>query len=135
MKSTFLHPTLHCGFFIQPLSALFSFLTILLFLIPQFRVFGQTSSLEDVYDLTRNYIHNTNYWSISQHSSDETFVPARGLDWADKSVVDRAVNWVGLFSANVGGALRQVQTGQLQGYGMAISVGVLFIVGIYLLFL
>ena len=60
---------------------------------------------------------------------------SRGLDWADKSVVDKAVNWIGLFSANVGGALRQVQTGQLQGYGMAISVGVLLIVGVYLFFL
>ncbi len=60
---------------------------------------------------------------------------SRGLDWADKSVVDKAVNWIGLIGINVGGALRQVQTGQLQGYGMAISVGVLFIVGIYLFFL
>ena len=60
---------------------------------------------------------------------------SRGLDWADKSIVDKAVNWVGLFSTNVGGALRQVQTGQLQGYGMAISAGVLVIVGLYLFFL
>jgi len=60
---------------------------------------------------------------------------SRGLDWADKSIVDKAVNWIGLFSTNVGGALRQVQTGQLQGYGMAISAGVLVIVGLYLFFL
>ena len=60
---------------------------------------------------------------------------SRGLDWADKSIVDKAVNWVGLLSTNVGGALRQVQTGQLQGYGMAISAGVLVIVGLYLFFL
>lgn len=60
---------------------------------------------------------------------------SRGLDWADKSIVDKAVNWVGLLSTNVGGALRQVQTGQLQGYGMAISAGVLAIVGLYLFFL
>ena len=60
---------------------------------------------------------------------------SRALDWADKSIVDKAVNWIGLFSTNVGGALRQVQTGQLQGYGMAISAGVLAIVGLYLFFL
>ncbi len=46
------------GLIIQPLSALFSSLTILLFLIPQFRVFGQTPSLEDVYGQTTNYIGN-----------------------------------------------------------------------------
>ena len=45
------------------------------------------------------------------------------------------MNWVGLFSTNVGGALRQVQTGQLQGYGMAISTGILVMVGLYLFFL
>ena len=60
---------------------------------------------------------------------------ARGLDWLDKSVVDRIVNITGWFGANVGGAIRQVQTGQLQGYGAVISVGVVVILGIYLFFL
>ena len=39
------------------------------------------------------------------------------------------------YPANVGTALRQVQTGQLQEYGAAISVGILTIVGLYLWFL
>ena len=60
---------------------------------------------------------------------------ARSLDWADKSIVDRIVNYVGWLGINVGSALRQLQTGQLQGYGLAISVGILFIFGIYLFFL
>ena len=60
---------------------------------------------------------------------------ARALDWADKSVVDRIANLIGWFGANVGGALRQIQTGQLQQYGAAISVGILVIVGLYLWFL
>ena len=60
---------------------------------------------------------------------------ARGLDWFDKSVIDRLANTLGWLGANVGGALRQLQTGQLQGYGMAISVGILFILGLYLFFL
>ena len=60
---------------------------------------------------------------------------ARALDWADKSIVDRLVNTIGWVGANTGSALRQVQTGQLQGYGMAISVGILVMVGLYLFFL
>ena len=60
---------------------------------------------------------------------------ARGLDWGDKYIVDRVVNGIGWLGANVGGALRQAQTGQLQGYGMAFSVGILVIVGIYIFFL
>ena len=60
---------------------------------------------------------------------------ARALDWADRAVVDKVVNYVGLMGLNVGRPLRQVQTGQLQGYGLAISAGILVIFGVYLLFL
>ena len=60
---------------------------------------------------------------------------ARLLDWFDKSVVDRTAGIVGWFGANLGSALRQAQSGQLQGYGAAISVGIVFIVGLYILFL
>ena len=60
---------------------------------------------------------------------------ARALDWADKSIIDRLVNTIGWVGANTGSALRQVQTGQLQGYGMAISVGILIMLGLYLFFL
>ena len=42
--------------------------------------------------------------------------------------------WAG-WASNVGRPLRQVQTGQLQGYGLAISAGILVIFGVYLLFL
>ena len=60
---------------------------------------------------------------------------ARALDWGDKNVVDKLVNGVGWLGANVGTPLRQVQTGQLQQYGAAISVGILVILGLYLWFL
>ena len=60
---------------------------------------------------------------------------ARVLDWFDKSIIDRTGNIIGWLGANVGTALRQVQTGQLQEYGAAISVGILAIVGLYLWFL
>ena len=59
---------------------------------------------------------------------------ALALDWADRSIVDGAVRLVDQFGRNVGRGIAQAQTGQVQGYGMAISVGVLAILGAYLLF-
>ena len=61
-------------------------------------------------------------------------VVARALDWADRSIVDGAVRLVDQFGRNVGRGIAQAQTGQVQGYGMAVSVGVLAILGAYLLF-
>ncbi len=58
----------------------------------------------------------------------------RALDWADRSIVDGAVRLVDQFGRNVGRGIAQAQTGQVQGYGMAVSVGVLAIIGAYLLF-
>lgn len=54
------------------------------------------------------------------------------LDWVDKSIVDRIANFCGWLGANAGSAIRQVQTGQLQAYGMGISVGILIIFAIFL---
>ena len=56
---------------------------------------------------------------------------ARTVDWIDKWVVDRIANNIGWFGRTIGELLRQFQTGQLQGYGMAISVGIVVIFGIY----
>ena len=61
-------------------------------------------------------------------------IVARALDWADRSIVDGAVRLVDQFGRNVGRGIAQAQTGQVQGYGMAVSVGVLAILGAYLLF-
>ena len=60
---------------------------------------------------------------------------ARLLDWGDKNVVDKVVNTLGWFGANVGTPLRQIQTGQLQQYGAAVSAGILVMMGLYLWFL
>ena len=57
---------------------------------------------------------------------------AYALDWVDKSVVDKIANFCGWLGANTGTAIRQVQTGQLQAYGMSISVGILIIFAIFL---
>jgi len=59
---------------------------------------------------------------------------ARALDWGDKAIVDGVVRDVDRLGRNVGRGIAQAQTGQLQGYGVAISVGVLGILGIYLIF-
>ena len=59
---------------------------------------------------------------------------ALGLDWLDKNLVDGIVRTADRSGRNVGRALAQIQTGQMQGYGTVISVGVLVIFGIYLLF-
>jgi len=55
------------------------------------------------------------------------------LDWADKSVVDGVVRMIDRIGRNVGGGIAQLQTGQLQGYGIAMAIGVLAIFGIYIL--
>jgi NADH-quinone oxidoreductase subunit L len=59
---------------------------------------------------------------------------ALSLDWLDKNLVDGIVRTADRAGRNVGRAMAQVQTGQLQGYGTVLSVGVLVILGIYLLF-
>ena len=60
---------------------------------------------------------------------------ARILDWGDKNIVDWVADRIGWLGANVGTPLRQIQTGQLQQYGAAISVGILIMLGLYLWFL
>ncbi len=57
---------------------------------------------------------------------------ANVLDWSDKSIVDGAVRMVDKLGRSAGKALALPQTGQLQGYGMAISVGIIIIFGVYL---
>jgi NADH-quinone oxidoreductase subunit L len=57
---------------------------------------------------------------------------ARGLDWVERSIVDRVFNFIGWFSANIGGTIRQAQTGQLQGYAAVITVGILVMFGVFL---
>ena len=56
------------------------------------------------------------------------------MDWFDKNLVDGIVRTADRAGRNVGRAMAQIQTGQLQGYGTVLSVGVLVILGIYLVF-
>ena len=58
---------------------------------------------------------------------------ARFLDWVDREVVDRTVDFIGWLSRQAGPALAPIQNGQVQGYGIVGSIGILVIVAIYLL--
>ena len=49
----------------------------------------------------------------------------------DTYIVDGIVNGVGKLAVASGGILRRLQTGQLQGYGLAIAIGVLIIVVVF----
>ena len=59
---------------------------------------------------------------------------ARFLDWLDKTIIDGFVRLVDRVAKNGGRAVAQLHSGQLQGYGIAVSVGVLGIFGVYFLF-
>ena len=61
-------------------------------------------------------------------------VVAQSLDWIDRSVIDGAVRLVDKVGRNTGRGIAQLQTGQVQGYGMVVSLGVLAVIGAYLLF-
>lgn len=55
----------------------------------------------------------------------------RILDWFDRAFVDEIVEKMGWFGRNIGRAVSQLQTGQLQMYAMATSVGVAVIVCLF----
>ena len=61
----------------------------------------------------------------------------RGLflasDWLDRRVVDGAADLAGWFGRNGGRAVAQLQTGQVQVYGVAVSMGAALILIFYLL--
>ena len=56
----------------------------------------------------------------------------RFLDWFDREVVDRIVDYIGLVSRNAGRAVAPLQNGQVQAYGVVVSLGMLLILGAYL---
>ena len=55
------------------------------------------------------------------------------LDWVDRKIVDNVAEFLGWISRNIGRAVSLLQTGQVQGYAVAISFGVTVIVGAYLI--
>ena len=55
------------------------------------------------------------------------------VDWLDRRLVDNVAEFIGWFSRNIGRAVSLLQTGQVQGYAVGITVGVLAIVAAYLI--
>jgi len=55
------------------------------------------------------------------------------LDWIDRAFVDGIVDFLAWFSRNIGRVIARLQTGQVQSYGVGISVGILVILVVYLI--
>ncbi len=56
------------------------------------------------------------------------------VHWFDEHIVDGAVNGIGAITVATGSAVRKLESGQLQAYGLAIFVGVLVIVAFVFIF-
>ncbi len=63
-------------------------------------------------------------------------VAYRGLflaaDWVDRRIVDGIMDLIGWLGRNTGRAVAQLQTGQVQVYGVAVSMGVIVLLMLYL---
>ena len=55
------------------------------------------------------------------------------LWWFDRTIIDGAVNGVGLVTRDAGGGLRRIQTGRVQNYALGIAIGLLVMAGSFLL--
>ena len=58
---------------------------------------------------------------------------ARAMWWVDREVVDGTVNAIGRGTVDTGSGLRRVQTGRVQNYALGIALGLIVMVGSYLL--
>ena len=55
------------------------------------------------------------------------------LDWFDRKIVDNVAELAGWFPRNTGRAISTLQTGQVQGYAVGISVGIAIIVVVFVI--
>jgi NADH-quinone oxidoreductase subunit L len=78
--------------------------------------------------------------SVNKYYVDDIYqlVWARGgvllseaLWWFDAKVIDGAVNGAGWLSSRIGGALRKVQTGRVENYGLGIAAGLALVILVY----
>ena len=60
-------------------------------------------------------------------------VVAGGTDWVDRNIVDRIGISIGFLGRNLGRVIATLETGQVQAYGAGISVGVVFILVVFLI--
>ena len=56
------------------------------------------------------------------------------FDWIDKYFIDRIYDFIGKTGINIGEGVRQLQTGQMQIYGVGISAGMILVIALLLLF-
>lgn len=56
---------------------------------------------------------------------------SNALWWFDAKVIDGAVNGAGWLASTIGGALRKVQTGRVENYGLGIAAGLAIVVLVY----
>ena len=60
-------------------------------------------------------------------------VVAGGTDWIDRNIIDRTGDGVGFLGRNLGRVIATLETGQVQAYGAGISVGVVFVLVVFLI--
>ena len=82
--------------------------------------------------LARKYYMDELYEEIGVRRLFYTWL-ASAAHWFDRRIVDGAAEGVGLLSRNVGRAVSLLQSGQVQAYGVAITVGILAILLGYLI--
>jgi NADH-quinone oxidoreductase subunit L len=58
---------------------------------------------------------------------------AASLWWFDRTIIDGTVNGVGSLTRGAGGGLRRIQTGRVQNYALGIAIGLIVMVGSFLL--
>ena len=56
---------------------------------------------------------------------------ANALWWFDARVIDGAVNGSGWVASRIGGALRKIQTGRVENYGLGIAAGLAIVLLVY----
>jgi len=56
---------------------------------------------------------------------------ANALWWFDDHVIDGAVNGAGWLSQRIGGALRRIQTGRVENYGLGMAAGLAIVLLVY----
>jgi hypothetical protein len=56
---------------------------------------------------------------------------AKAMDWVDKTIVDGVVRLIDRLVRNIAKVAAHMQTGQLQVYGVCITIGILTMLGIY----
>lgn len=80
--------------------------------------------------LVKKYYFDVLYEDIIVRKGLYAFLSNLG-DKFDRHIVDRAVNTVGLIGRNMGRAIGRLQTGQVQAYGVGITVGLIVILAVF----